>query len=194
LDLHSYLEGGITLNEKKNKKKQNRLIMRTVILLLMIAAIGYTLYNNATAEDVSVLKAGDKAPDFSLVDLEGNTHKLSDYKGQGVFLNFWGTWCKPCAKEMPAMDRQYEQFKDQGVQVLAVNIAQSEFEVQNFADQYKLSFPVVIDKTKSVMTAYNIIPLPTTVLVNPEGEIERVITGEMTEQDIKGFMEEIKPE
>jgi len=194
LDLHSTLEGGITLNEKKNKKKQNRLIMRTVILLLMIAAIGYTLYNNATAEDVSVLKAGDKAPDFSLVDLEGNTHKLSDYKGQGVFLNFWGTWCKPCAKEMPAMDRQYEQFKDQGVQVLAVNIAQSEFEVQNFADQYKLSFPVVIDKTKSVMTAYNIIPLPTTVLVNPEGEIERVVTGEMTEQDIKGFMEEIKPE
>lgn len=168
--------------------------MRTVILLLMIAAIGYTLYNNATAEDVSVLKAGDKAPDFSLVDLEGNTHKLSDYKGQGVFLNFWGTWCKPCAKEMPAMDRQYEQFKDQGVQVLAVNIAQSEFEVQNFADQYNLSFPVVIDKTKSVMTAYNIIPLPTTVLVNPEGEIERVVTGEMTEQDIKGFMEEIKPE
>lgn len=168
--------------------------MRTVILLLMIAAIGYTLYNNATAEDVSVLKAGDKAPDFSLVDLEGNTHKLSDYKGQGVFLNFWGTWCKPCAKEMPAMDRQYEQFKDQGVQVLAVNIAQSEFEVQNFADQYNLSFPVVIDKTKSVMTAYNIIPLPTTVLVNPEGEIEQVVTGEMTEQDIKGFMEEIKPE
>nr|WP_316047489.1 thiol-disulfide oxidoreductase ResA [Planococcus glaciei] len=180
--------------KEKTRKKQNRLIMRTVILLLMIAAIGYTLYNNATAEDVSVLKAGDKAPDFSLVDLEGNTHKLSDYKGQGVFLNFWGTWCKPCAKEMPAMDRQYEQFKDQGVQVLAVNIAQSEFEVQNFADQYKLSFPVVIDKTKSVMTAYNIIPLPTTVLVNPEGEIERVVTGEMTEQDIKGFMEEIKPE
>jgi peroxiredoxin len=109
-------------------------------------------------------------------------------------LNFWGTWCKPCAKEMPAMDRQFEEFKDQGVQVLAVNIAQSDFEVQSFADQYKLSFPVVIDKTKSVMTAYNIIPLPTTVLVNPEGKIERIITGEMTEQDIEGFMEEIKPE
>jgi peroxiredoxin len=168
--------------------------MRSAILLVLIAAIGYTLYNNATAEDVVVLEPGDKAPDFSLVDLEGNAHKLSDYEGQGVFLNFWGTWCEPCKKEMPAMDSQYNQFKDQGVQVLAVNIAQSEFEVQNFADQYELSFPVVIDKTKSVMTAYNIIPLPTTVLVNPEGEIKRVITGEMTEQDIQGFMEEIKPE
>lgn len=182
------------MNEKKSKKKQNRLIMRSAILLIMIAAIGYTLYNNATAEDVSLLEVGDKAPDFELVDLEGNDHKLSDYEGQGVFLNFWGTWCKPCAKEMPAMDRQYDAFKDQGVQVLAVNIAQSEFEVNSFAKQYGLSFPVVIDKTKSVMTAYNIRPLPTTVLVNPDGKIQRIVTGEMTEQDIEGFMEEIKPE
>ena len=55
---------------------------------------------------------------------------MSDYKGQGVLLNFWGTWCKPCKKEMPAMERQYKAFKDQGVQILAVNIAQSDFEVQ----------------------------------------------------------------
>lgn len=185
---------GEQIKQKKNNKKQKRAVMRTVILAILVAAIGYTIYNSATAEDVSLLEVGDKAPDFALVDLEGNDHKLSDYEGQGVFLNFWGTWCKPCAKEMPAMDRQYEAFSNDGVQVLAVNIAQSDFEVQSFADQYGLSFPVVIDKTKSVMTAYNIRPLPTTVLVNPEGNIERIITGEMTEEDIAGFMEEIKPE
>lgn len=185
---------GEQVKQKKNNKKQKRAVMRTVILAVLVAAIGYTIYNSATAKDVTLLEVGDKAPDFALVDLEGNDHKLSDYKGQGVFLNFWGTWCKPCAKEMPAMDRQYEAFSNDGVQVLAVNIAQSDFEVQSFADQYGLSFPVVIDKTKSVMTAYNIRPLPTTVLVNPEGNIERIITGEMTEQDIAGFMEEIKPE
>jgi peroxiredoxin len=194
LDLHSGLEGGSKLNGKKNKKKTNRLIMRSVILLLLIAAIGYTIYNSATADDVSLLEVGDDAPNFSLTDLEGNQHKLSDYQGQGVFLNFWGTWCEPCKEEMPAMDSQYGVFKDQGVQVLAVNIAQSDFEVQSFSDQFKLSFPIVIDKTKDVMTAYNIRPLPTTVLVNPEGKIERIVTGEMTEQDIEGYMEEIKPE
>ncbi|MBD8014010.1 thiol-disulfide oxidoreductase ResA [Microbacterium sp. APC 3898] len=185
---------GEQVKQKKKNKKQKRAVMRTVILAVLVAAIGYTIYNSATAKDVTLLEVGDKAPDFALVDLEGNDHKLSDYEGQGVFLNFWGTWCKPCAKEMPAMDRQYEAFSNDGVQVLAVNIAQSDFEVQSFADQYGLSFPVVIDKTKSVMTAYNIRPLPTTVLVNPEGNIERIITGEMTEQDIAGFMEEIKPE
>ena len=180
--------------KNKNKKKKNRAIIRSVILLVLVAAIGYTIYNSATAEDVSLLKVGDEAPDFTLVDLEGESHKLSDYKGQGVFLNFWGTWCKPCAKEMPAMDRQFEVFKDQGVQVLAVNIAQSDFEVESFANQYGLSFPIVIDKNKSVMSAYNIRPLPTTLLVNPEGEIQRIVTGEMTEQDIESYMAEIRPE
>ncbi len=182
------------MNEKTNKKKRNRLFMRTAILLMLVAAIGYTIYNSATADDVSLLEVGDDAPNFALQDLDGKQHKLSDYRGQGVFLNFWGTWCEPCKKEMPAMDRQFNAYKDQGVHVLAVNIAQSNFEVQSFSDQFKLSFPIVIDKTKDVMTAYNIRPLPTTVLVNPEGKIERIITGEMTEEDIKGYMESIKPE
>ncbi|WP_075617643.1 thiol-disulfide oxidoreductase ResA [Paenisporosarcina indica] len=174
--------------------KQQRLIMRTVILAVLVVAIVYTIFTSATKEKVAVLSVGDKAPDFTLVDLNGEEHSLSNYKGQGVFLNFWGTWCKPCAKEMPAMDRQYEVFKDKGVQTLAVNIAQSDFEVQRFTDQYGLDFPVVIDKTKSVMDAYNINPLPTTMLINPQGKIEKIITGEMTEQDIAAFMEQIAPE
>lgn len=92
------------------------------------------------------------------------------------------------------MDRQYKEYEEQGVHILAVNIAQSDFEVQSFADRFDLSFPIAIDRSKSVMTAYNIRPLPTTVLVNPEGDIQRIVTGEMSEQDIKGFMEEIKPQ
>ena len=174
--------------------KQKRFIIRTVILSVLALAIVYTIYNNATKEKYEVLGVGDEAPDFTLVDLNGKEHRLSDYKGQGVFLNFWGTWCKPCAKEMPAMDRQYEVYKDQGVHVLAVNIAQSNFEVERFAKQYGLDFPIVIDKTKSVMEAYNIDPLPTTLLINSEGKIEQIVRGEMTEQDIAQFMEQIRPE
>lgn len=183
-------EGKMT---KKTNKKRNRAIMRSIILSILVAAIGYTIYNSVTAENIEVLKVGDKAPDFTLQDMDGTSHKLSDYEGEGVFLNFWGTWCAPCVKEMPAMDRQYQEFEEQGVQVLAVNIAQSDFEVQSFVDRFGLSFPVVIDKSRSVMNAYNIRPLPTTILVNPKGEIERIVTGEMTEEDIQGFMEEIRP-
>lgn len=181
-------------SKNKRNKKRNRTIMRTAIMALLVAAIGYTIYNSATAGDVELLKVGDHAPDFTLTDMEGNSHKLSDYEGQGVFLNFWGTWCEPCVREMPAMDRQYEEYKDQGTQILAINIAQSNFEVQSFIDRFNLSFPVTIDSNKSVMEAYSIKPLPTTVLVNPEGKIQRIVTGEMTEQDIAGYLEEISPE
>lgn len=174
-------------------KKKNRFITRLLILTVLAGAVVFTIYNSFTKEKHDILKVGDVAPDFALVDLDGESHQLSDYKGQGVFLNFWGTWCAPCKKEMPAMGRQYQVYKDQGVQVLAVNIAESDMKVRTFAEQYGMTFPTLIDTTKSVMQAYNVKPLPTTLLINPDGKIVKIITGEMSENDIKGYMEQIKP-
>lgn len=176
------------------EKRKKRSIIRGIILLILAGAIVFTIYNTLTKEKAETLKVGMDAPNFELVDLEGNSVRLSDFEGQGVFLNFWGTWCPPCKKEMPAMNRQYQVYKDQGVHVLSVNIAQSQFEVENFAKSYDLKFPIVIDKSKSVMQAYNIKPLPTSILINPNGKVEQIITGEMTEQQIAAYMESIKPE
>ena len=178
----------------KKDKKKNRLMMRTSILLVLAGAIAFTIYNGLTKEKNDLLQVGDAAPDFALTDLNGERHQLSDYKGQGVFVNFWGTLCKPCEREFPLMERQYQVYKDEGVQILAVNIAQSDYEVRNYAEQRNLTFPIVIDKDKSVMNTYNIRPLPTTLLVNQEGKIEKIITGEMSEEDIQSYMEQIKPE
>lgn len=168
--------------------------MRLVILAIMVVAIGFTIYSNISKERTSILQVGDKAPDFALVDMNGKEHRLSNYKGQGVFLNFWGTWCKPCEREFPLMDKQYKQVKDQGLQILAVNIGESDFIVQKFIDRKGLTFPVLIDNNKSVMETYNINPLPTTFLINPEGEIEKIITGEMSEENITSNMKQIMPE
>ncbi|WOV86507.1 thiol-disulfide oxidoreductase ResA [Sporosarcina oncorhynchi] len=177
-----------------NNKKRNRFIFRVITLSLLAVATIFTIYTGFAKEKYDVLQVGDDAPDFALVDLDGKEHQLSTYKGQGVFLNFWGSWCAPCKKEMPAMGRQYEVYKNDGVQILAVNIAEPDFKVRAFAGQYGMVFPTLIDQTKSVMQAYNVKPLPTTFLINPEGKIVRIITGEMSESDIKGYMEEIKPD
>lgn len=182
--------GGSTLMDKKRKRS----IIRGIILGVLVVAIGYTIYSSVTKEKVEVLQKGDHAPNFELVGLDGKTYRLSDLKGEGVFLNFWGTWCEPCKREMPAMDRQYAIYKDQGVNLLTINIAQSEFEVESFLNNLGVSFPVAIDKTKSVMTAYNVQPLPTTVLISPDGTVKDIITGEMNEKKIAAFMESIKPE
>ncbi len=175
-------------------KKKKRSITRGIILAVLVLAIGYTIYSSFTKEKVEVIQRGDQAPNFELVGLNGETYRLSDFNGEGVFLNFWGTWCEPCKREMPAMDRQYEVFKDQGVNLLTINIAQSEFEVEKFLNNLGVDFPTAIDKTKSVMTAYNIQPLPTTILISPDGKVENIITGEMSESDIISYMESIKPE
>lgn len=174
-------------------KKKKRFYMRTIILALMVVAIVFTIYTNLTKERTALIQVGDDAPDFALVDMNGEKHQLSDYKGKGVFLNFWGTWCKPCEREFPLMDKQYQVYKDQGLEILAVNIGESDFAVQKFIDRKGLTFPVLIDEKKSVMETYKINPLPTTLLINPNGKIEKVITGEMSEEMIKDYMEQIIP-
>ncbi|WP_409270513.1 thiol-disulfide oxidoreductase ResA [Neobacillus sp. SCS-31] len=173
--------------------KKRRLAMRTAILVLLVAAVAYTLYANFTKEERTRAKTGEIAPDFVLTDLEGNQHRLSDYKGQGVFLNFWGTWCKPCEKEMPYINNQYKQFKDRGVEVLAVNIGESNLAVSSFSEKYGLTFPIPLDKDSQVMNAYGVGPLPATFLVDKEGKIVKYHTGQLTEHMVKQYMESIEP-
>ena len=71
-----------------NNKKRNRFITRLIILTVLAGAVVFTIYSSFTKEKHDILKVGDVAPDFALVDLDGESHRLSDYKGQGVFLNF----------------------------------------------------------------------------------------------------------
>lgn len=175
------------------EKKKQRSVTRGIILAVLTLAIVYTVYAAATKDKVNIVKVGMAAPDFELVDLNGDKHRLKDYAGQGVVLNFWGTWCEPCEREFPAMTRQYESMKHDGVQIIAVNFAQSDFEVSKYVKNMGMTFPVAIDKTKSVFTAYNIDPLPTSIFINPQGNVDRIVTGEMSEAQIASFMTSIMP-
>lgn len=174
-------------------KKKRRHITRAIILAVLAAAVFYALYSNLTKETRGTLQIGDKAPDFVLTDAAGNEYQLSDYKGKGVFLNFWGTWCEPCKKEMPHMEKMSKEYKDQ-VEILAVNIGESEFQVNTFAEQYNLTFPIPIDTSKEVQKAYNVNPLPVTFMISPEGEIVDIITGGLVqEEQVRALFEKVKP-
>jgi peroxiredoxin len=173
--------------------KKWRLWIRAAILALLAAAVGFSLYANFTKDNIQKVEIGKKAPDFELVDLEGEKHRLSDYEGQGVFLNFWGTFCKPCEKEFPYIDNQYKQFKDNGVQVLAVDVGETELAVNKFVERHNLTFPVVIDKAGDVQTAYGINPLPITFLIDKDGTVVKSHTGQLTEKMVQDFMKQIQP-
>lgn len=176
----------------RNKKK--RLVLRSIILLLLSAAIIFVLYSNFSKDNRKVAAVGEEAPNFVLKDLEGNEYKLSDYRGKGVFLNFWGTWCEPCKDEMPYMENQYQKYKDEGVEIIAINVGETKIAIENFAKQYNLSFPIVIDESGEVQKAYGIFPLPATYLINSDGIIVDYIETTMTEEMVQQYMEKIKPE
>lgn len=173
------------------KKRKRRLVLRTIVLILLVAAVVFAITSKKTQK---VLAVGDMAPDFEVVDLDGNTHRLSEYRGEGVFLNFWGSWCPPCKTEMPFMENQSKAFKDKGVHILALNIKDTRLKAETFRDQYGLTFPIAQDRDESIRRAYNVLPLPTTILINPDGVIVDIITTGINEEQIRQAMESIQPE
>ncbi|MGG0716645.1 thiol-disulfide oxidoreductase ResA [Robertmurraya massiliosenegalensis] len=174
--------------------KKQRLFIRTVILLVLGAAVVYTLYANFTKDDIQKVAVGKKAPDFVLTDMNGEKHRLSEYEGQGVLLNFWATWCKPCEREMPYMDKQYQENKDDGIQILAVNIGESNVVINEFIKKHDLTFPILKDKNAEVVGAYGVDPLPITFLIDKDGTVVQIHKGEIiNEQVVIDMIKEIKP-
>jgi peroxiredoxin len=139
------------------------------------------------------LAKGDSAPDFELTTLEGEKVKLSDYKGQKVILNFWATWCPPCKAEMPHMQKYYEKNADkENVEILAVNLTsmdEGKDAVQAFVDGYELTFPIPLDEDGEIGEEYRAFTIPTTYMIDTEGEIRHKIVGPMNEEMMDEMVE-----
>ncbi|TMN20713.1 thiol-disulfide oxidoreductase ResA [Lentibacillus cibarius] len=181
---------------KKNKKR-NRLIFRTIILALLLVAVIYALVSNFN-KDKTDISVGSQAPDFKLEQINDNNDlenvKLSDYEGKGVMLNFWGTWCDPCKKEMPYMQSLYPEYKKKGVEIIAVNLDTTKLVVDKFINKFDLTFPVPYDSNKEVRDSYQVGNIPSTFFINPDGEIVEMVEGGMTLNKIEGYLQQILPE
>ena len=100
-------------------------------------------------------------------------------------INFWGSWCDPCTREMPAIQSQYEKWKDKGFVVLGLNLDESPVTVENFVRQYKLTFPILFDVDLRMRNRYGVISYPTSFFLDPNGKIVKIHPGEMNEQTIE---------
>ncbi len=133
---------------------------------------------DAAAQTLAALEKPFPAPQFALKDENGKTHRLSDYRGKVVVLNFWATWCPPCRYEMPSMERAHQIVKGEGIVLLAVNVGETEDQVFEFTGRYPVTFPLLLDTDGSITRNYPVIGLPTTFIIDPKGQVtHRAIGG-----------------
>jgi len=134
------------------------------------------------------------APDFTLISLDGTKVTLSDLKGQVALINIWATWCPPCRAEMPTIETSYQQYRDQGFTVLAVNLQEDPRTVAAFMREYKLTFPALFDLDGQVSRTYQAISLPSSFFVDRKGVIRAVYRGPMPRSVIAGTVEQLLQE
>nr|WP_288861250.1 cytochrome c biogenesis protein/redoxin [uncultured Faecalicatena sp.] len=136
------------------------------------------------------------AIDFELKDQYGNVHKLSDYKGKTIFMNFWATWCPPCRAEMPDIQKLYESYqKEEDPEVVILGIAgpgygqeKSEDEVKQFLTDNGYTYPVLMDNGGSLFEQYGIYSFPTTFMITKEGKIFGYVSGQLSEEIMKNII------
>ncbi|WP_280771467.1 thiol-disulfide oxidoreductase ResA [Salipaludibacillus daqingensis] len=172
--------------------KKNRLLIRSIILLSMVAAIGYTFYTHFS-EERGLVDAGDQAVDFILKDVDGEEIHLEDYKGKGVYLTFWATYCTYCIDKMEYLKDHYDEYKDKDVEIIAVNVDESSIQVQRFLERHQVPYPNPIDRGMAVGNAYGVSAIPHTLLIDDEGMVlERQIGGK-TKSQVLEALESIVP-
>lgn len=141
-----------------------------------------------------------EAPDFTLVDQYGEEHKLSDYKGKVVFLNFWATWCPPCREEMPDIEALYKEYGENSEDLVILSVANPKTkdnpnnndktieEVTKFMEDNGYSYPTLMDTTGDVLLQYYITAFPTTFMIDREGRVIGYASGALTKDIMKNII------
>ncbi|MEL0584636.1 MAG: TlpA disulfide reductase family protein [Candidatus Thiodiazotropha sp. (ex. Lucinoma kazani)] len=147
------------------------------LLSALLVLISITAY--AVAIGIRLYPNPKPANDFSLPDLTGKVHQITDYRGKAYILSFWATWCAPCIKEMPALERAAEMLQEQEIVVLTVNSGETRREIEKFLIKKPISLPILLDGNSKVMDEWKVLALPTSYIVDAEGMVvARVVGGQ----------------
>jgi peroxiredoxin len=134
----------------------------------------YAFFVGAVA---SFCQANDSAPDFALKSTQGSNIRLSEHRGEVILLNFWASWCGPCRQEMPYLNALQERYSKLGFNVVGVNVDKDSALANKLLKDIPVSFPVLLDYTGTVSASYNVSAMPTTVIIDRDGNMRYLHKG-----------------
>ena len=169
--------------------KKYRKTMQVAILLIIIMVGAFTIAGSLFSK-TEIPTIGSAAPDFTLPLMDGGEMSLQAFKGKAVIINFWGTYCPPCVREMPLIQSYYDQYKDQGLVVLGVNENDPLVTAKAFVRQYKLTFPILMDKD-TVRKQFGVTAYPSTFFIDRDGDIQAIKEGEVNEAYLRRIVDRI---
>jgi peroxiredoxin len=158
------------------------------LALVLLAALALAL--PAAAQPLKPW-AGGSTPPLELAGADGKLHRLADYRGSVVLVNFWATWCEPCREEMPSMERLRVAMDGKRFAVLAVNVGESGRTARAFGEKMQLGFPLLLDRDTKTARAWSARVLPASFVVGPGGEIRYSYFGgiDWAHADVRQVME-----
>ena len=155
-------------------------MVRKIILFLVVVAMAVGIYvgmRRTGRNHVNAVSGLRAAPDLSVIDLNGDTLRTSNYKGKVVLVNFWAAWCTPCAEEIPQFIALQKKYHDQGLQVIGFSVEDDTGELRAFYRKYKMNYPVVPSDLKIADGFGGVLGLPTTFLIGKDNLIHEKHNG-----------------
>jgi thiol-disulfide isomerase/thioredoxin len=144
-------------------------------LIWIVASLGLALAGPAAAQLKPTKPRA--APELNLPTLEGGRVNLADLRGRVVLVNFWAVWCPPCRKEMPSMERLSKLMAQRPFTILASNAGETPEQIRSFLKEVPLTFPILLDQDSARMKAWRVFVLPTSFLVDKQGQIRYSLSG-----------------
>lgn len=152
------------------------------LLLAFLAIFGLCISARAQEDPwkklyILRLDGAKEAFDFSLMDMQGASRRLSEYRGKVVLLTFWATFCPPCIEEMPALNRLHSKWKGQGLVVVGVSMDQGRDHLEAYLRRVRIEFPILWDEHLEVGKLYRIFALPSTYIIDRRGYLVGLAMG-----------------
>ena len=172
-----------TKNRRRKSKQKSPLPLILIGVGLIVIAVAFVIFTPKTETTDGTVNY--PAPELTLVDIQGNTVSLVDYRGQWVLVNNWATWCPPCRAEMPELNAYYQAHKDEGFVLIGISAGDSEDQVTDFAETFAIQFPMWVDPQQAALSAFRMTALPNSFVIDPQGNVRLVWTGAVTVETLE---------